>query len=533
MSCASDWPEVILAAKENRHELVLSRGDISKRIAEAGLHASLFELQNLNYLAIHETCLEVIPDAIAQLENLSTLVLHSNKIKTLPEAIGKLTKLRVLDCSRNQMDKLPRALANMPQLTSINFSSNILNELPSQLSNIKLSSLHLSNNKFEDFPDVCYPELVHLAEIRLNGNLIKEIPAAISRLGALKLLDLADNSIKVVPGELADCAKLKELNLKANCLADKRLSKLVDQCRTKQVLDYVRQHCPSVEKSENGGGGGKSKKGRKNRKNSENESGGKNLDSLCHKMKILKVVDENPVIKITEHVKTVRPHIAACIVRNLNFTDETFKKFIQLQTKLHEGICEKRNAATLATHDLSLLPPGDLTYTAKLPNEIKIKPLMRDKTFTGAALFQQLQTEAINLRKEKKRNVYSGIHKYLYLLEGKPLYPCLLDSKSQVVSFPPITNSDITKMSSSTKSMLVEVTSASTQQICRNVLDEFLKELLVLGLTNKSETGETQDFHELDVEQVKIVDMEGNMKVVYPSRTDLVFEDSTIAIFRE
>ena len=94
---------------------------------------------------------------------------------------------------------------------------------------------------------------------------------------------------------------------------------------------------------------------------------------------------------------------------------------------------------------------------------------MRSKLFTAAELFNQLQSEAEDLRKEKKRNVYSGVHKYLYLLEGKSHYPCLLDSSMQVISFPPITNSDITKMSVNTKTMLVEVTSASSQQICKLV----------------------------------------------------------------
>lgn len=110
---------------------------------------------------------------------------------------------------------------------------------------------------------------------------------------------------------------------------------------------------------------------------------------------------------------------------------------------------------------------GDLTYTSKPPAELEIKPLMRNKTYTGAALFQQLQMEAENLRKEKKRNVYSGIHKYLYLLEGKSMFPCLMDHSQQVISFPPITNSDITKMSLSTQTMLVEVTSAISYTVCR------------------------------------------------------------------
>lgn len=65
---------------------------------------------------------------------------------------------------------------------------------------------------------------------------------------------------------------------------------------------------------------------------------------------------------------------------------------------------------------------------------------------SGSDLFAKLQTEANNLRKEKKRSTYSGIHKYLYLIEGKSQYPCVLNSKNEVVSFPPITNSDISKV---------------------------------------------------------------------------------------
>lgn len=168
---------------------------------------------------------------------------------------------------------------------------------------------------------------------------------------------LIKNSISVVPGELADCIKLKDLNLKGNKLSDKRLYKLVDQCRTKQVLDYVRQHCAKVG-NQSSSTNSKSKKGKKNRKNSEADNITDIIEQTAHKLRIMKVSDSIPVIKITEDVKKVRPHILGCIVKNLNFTEESFKKFIQLQTKLHEGVCEKRHAATLATHDFDLLVPG-------------------------------------------------------------------------------------------------------------------------------------------------------------------------------
>lgn len=41
------------------------------------------------------------------------------------------------------------------------------------------------------------------------------------------------------------------------------------------------------------------------------------------------------------------------------------------QTKLHEDICEKRTAATIATHDLQLVK-APLTYDVQPPDELKV-----------------------------------------------------------------------------------------------------------------------------------------------------------------
>ncbi|XP_003494147.1 leucine-rich repeat-containing protein 47 [Bombus impatiens] len=531
MTLNNSWHVIKTAAAENKHELVLSGSAISELIQKRGFDNSLFNLQHLNYLNITLTCLQEVPEEIGKLQNLTTLVLHSNEISKIPNTIEKLGKLKVLDCSRNKLTSLPDEIGKLPQLTTMNFSSNLLRSLPTQIGNIKLTILNLSNNQFEAFPDVCYPELIHLTEIYVNGNQIKEIPVTINQLASLKIINVADNLISVIPGEVADCNKLKELYLKGNTLTDKRLSKLVDQCHNKQIIEYVKLHCPRQDGSV--ALNAKSKKGKKVQKLSETENNANIMEILTHKLKVLKVTNDTPLIKITKYVKNIRPYIAACIVRNISFTEDTFKKFIQLQTKLHDGICERRNAATIATHDLKLITPGDLMYTAKPPNELEIKPLMRNKVYTGSALFQQLQTEADNLRKEKKRNVYSGIHKYLYLLEGKPMFPCLLDASEQVISFPPITNSDITKMSVNTQEMLIEVTSALSYQICRNVLDQFLKELITLGLGCLSEQENASNYNKLFVVQVKVVDMEGNMKLLYPSRADLNFAENFITVLRE
>lgn len=135
--------------------------------------------------------------------------------------------------------------------------------------------------------------------------------------------------------------------------------KLVDQCRTKQIMDYIRDHCPKTEQTQQSSKS-KTKKGKKEEPHTENVEA-----ELCNSMKILHVSDDVLNVKIVEsQVGSVRPYILCCIIKDLNFTDMLFKKFIQMQTRLHDTVCDKRNVATIATHDLNKLPPG--TYYLKL-----------------------------------------------------------------------------------------------------------------------------------------------------------------------
>lgn len=203
------WPEISTAATENRHELILSGPNVSQRISRDGLDPALFNLSALNLLRISETNLEDVPDEIAKLVNLQSLLLHSNKLKKITPKIGELCKLKMLDLSRNELAEMTDRLCNLVQLTTLNLSSNKLEQFPSLAQNIKLSVLDLANNNLEEFPDICHAELVHLSEVKLNGNKLKAIPFEISVLPALKMLDLSSNSITVLPGELADVSKLK------------------------------------------------------------------------------------------------------------------------------------------------------------------------------------------------------------------------------------------------------------------------------------------------------------------------------------
>lgn len=70
--------------------------------------------------------------------------------------------------------------------------------------------------------------------------------------------------------------------------------------------------------------------------------------------------------------------------------------------------------------------------------------------------------------------------------------------------------------------------------ILRNVLDQFLKELIVSGLADSTESKDTDNkYNNLIVQQVKVVDTQGNLKLVYPSRADLNFSEQLVVVVRE
>lgn len=67
----------------------------------------------------------------------------------------------------------------------------------------------------------------------------------------------------------------------------------------------------------------------------------------------------------------------------------------------------------------------------------------------------------------------------------------------------------------------------------RNVLDQFLNELLISGIINPK-LSETHGYNFITVEQVKVEDTDGNQKLIYPSRADLDENlDKNIVVERE
>merc|ERR1719357_1524254 len=245
----------------------------------------------------------------------------------------------------------------------------------------------------------------HLTVLLANQNEISSISAALSlNWPGLKKLDLSNNKLSSVPGELGDCARLKELSLLENPLSDNRLKKMASQKGTKSVLDYIRANCPKA----GGGGGevggkggkGKGKKGKgKSRASPEPED--KEVDQVGDILTVMTLSGEYPDIAASSASKEVRPYIVFCYVVNVDLSGDNLKQFISLQTKLHKTVCDNRNVATIATHDFSKVV-GPLEYTAREPGDLSITPLSSSSPVQADRLVDNLKNEAEALRKEKK-----------------------------------------------------------------------------------------------------------------------------------
>ena len=199
-------------------------------------------------------------------------------------------------------------------------------------------------------------------------------------------LDLSHNCLKTVPSQLASIAKLKEVNLVSNPLSDNRLRKMCEQKGTKSVLDYIKANSGKDEK------GGKGKKGKKGGRDAgpSHDDGDADVADLCQTLTVLGFSDDYPEIAVDDEVKEVRPYLVCCYVTGLDLGGDNLKKFLSLQTKLHKGVCGNRTVATIATHNMERVT-GPLLFTAKLPSELSIVPLMHQTPSTADKLVTHLK----------------------------------------------------------------------------------------------------------------------------------------------
>ncbi|XP_064459804.1 phenylalanine--tRNA ligase beta subunit-like isoform X2 [Ornithodoros turicata] len=155
---------------------------------------------------------------------------------------------------------------------------------------------------------------------------------------------------------------------------------------------------------------------------------------------------ESPLrMVVEESTAQVRPFVVCAVLRDLSFSEDSYKSFIDLQDKLHQTIGRKRSLVSIGTHDLDTIE-GPFVYKALPPSDIHFVPLNETRDFSAAELMEYYSKD-------------SHLRHYLAIICDKPVYPVIYDRNGVVLSLPPIINGNHSKITLGTKNVFIEITS--------------------------------------------------------------------------
>ncbi len=145
-------------------------------------------------------------------------------------------------------------------------------------------------------------------------------------------------------------------------------------------------------------------------------------------------------VKIEPSVKEVRPFTACAIVKNLKFDDEKIREVIDIQEKLHSTFGRNRKKIAIGIYPLEKIKLP-ITYKAQEPEKIKFIPLEMNEEMTGRQILS---------RHPKGRE-------YAHLLSDAKKFPIFVDAKGDILSMPPVINSQMTgKIDIKTRDVFIE-----------------------------------------------------------------------------
>ncbi|MBN1646350.1 phenylalanine--tRNA ligase subunit beta [Candidatus Woesearchaeota archaeon] len=154
---------------------------------------------------------------------------------------------------------------------------------------------------------------------------------------------------------------------------------------------------------------------------------------------LLKCRKSGLTVKVHPNLKNIRPRTSCAVVKNVKLTNEILIQLIQLQEKICNTFGAKREQVAIGVYDYNKIT-GPIEYKA-YPKTHKFIPLEFDKELTLSQILQ----------KHPKGREYGK------LLEKFDKYPLFIDSVGQVLSMPPIINSNHTgKVTLNTKNLFIE-----------------------------------------------------------------------------
>jgi len=161
-----------------------------------------------------------------------------------------------------------------------------------------------------------------------------------------------------------------------------------------------------------------------------------------------------------------RPYIAMAVIRGIRSSEEFIEELIQFQEKLHLTIGRKRRKVAIGIHDLSKVPGRECVY----------RELEAGERFTPLGYPRPMRVEEILSETEQGR-LYGSIS----VRGGRnPGIEC----GGEIISMPPVINSELTRVTRGTRDLLVDVTGTDLGYVLRTL--EILSTTVAEGAEGRS-----------------------------------------------
>jgi phenylalanyl-tRNA synthetase beta chain len=150
---------------------------------------------------------------------------------------------------------------------------------------------------------------------------------------------------------------------------------------------------------------------------------------------------------VDQGLADIRPCLASAVIRNVDLDEEAIESLMSLQEALHWAVGRGRGKVAIGVHDLDAVTPP-FRYIAS----------PRDRSFVPLDFEREMTLEEILTDHPKGRD-------YAHLVEGFSRFPLIVDAGDRVLSFPPIINGELTRVTTATRNILLDCTGTDKKAV--------------------------------------------------------------------
>lgn len=173
-------------------------------------------------LALGGLGLSVVPSEVWESSEITKLDLSKNSIEELPIELSSCVSLEALILSKNKIKEWPSSLLkSLPTLSCLRLDNNLLRQIPLDgfQAVSKLQILDLSGNIGSLPEHPAFNSIPLLQELYLRRMQLCRFSSTVLSLQHLRILDLSQNSLQLIPEGIKNLTSLTELHLSDNCIA--------------------------------------------------------------------------------------------------------------------------------------------------------------------------------------------------------------------------------------------------------------------------------------------------------------------------